>query len=209
MSSTGAQPTVYVLEDDQDVQSTLVKMLSSVGIGVEAFRTVGEFLERYDPEEPGCLVLDMRLPDRSGLDLLEQLRDQSQPVTAILITAHGDAASAVRAMKAGVFDFIEKPFNSQLLLGRIQQAIAADAENRRARRHRDELRERLATLRPRETEVLRLVIEGYSTKQIAHALKITQKTAENYRANILEKMGAVNTAELVRLVMIAQDDGPP
>lgn len=202
-----AAPTVFVVDDDPALRDSLNFLIRSVGLPVETFGSANEFLAACDPARSGCLLVDIRMPGVSGLELLERLRGRGVDTPAIVITAHGDVPAAVRAMKAGAVDFLEKPFNDQLLLDAIHRALEADARERRARSKRDELSERIEELTPREREVMDLVVDGKSTKEIAQSLGLSTKTVETHRVRIMEKMQAGNIAELVRLALTVHPPG--
>jgi two-component system, LuxR family, response regulator FixJ len=201
-----AEPTVFVVDDDDGVRRGLSLLLSSVGLRVETFPGAQEFLQAFDPERTGCLVLDVRMPGMSGLELQERLKADHSDIPIIILTGHGDVQMAVRAVQAGAVDFIEKPFREQMLLDRIQQAMAQDAENRAQHARLAVSRDRLARLTQREREVLRLVVAGRHNKTIAEELGVTVKTIEFHRSKIMEKTKAVSVAELVRLVLETRAD---
>jgi FixJ family two-component response regulator len=199
-----SEPTVFVVDDDKAVRESLCWLIESVGLSVEAYGSAQAFLEAYDPDRPGCLVADVRLPGMSGLELQAKLAEQSGSLPVIIITGHADVPSAVRAMKIGAVDFIEKPFSDQMLLERIRHAVEMDAGSRRTRHERLDLVERLQRLTPREKQVMDLVVAGKANKQIAQDLGLSPKTVEVHRANVMLKMRAKNVAHLVRLVMSHQ-----
>ena len=198
------EPTVFIVDDDQAVARSLRWLIESVQLKVETFASAQAFLDGYATTKPGCLVLDVRMPGMSGIELQERLTVQRIRVPIIFITGHGDVQMAVRAVQAGAFDFIEKPFNDQDLLDRIQRAISFDSEQRA----RDSLRARLsallASLTPREREVLNLVVEGMSNKAVANTLGLSAKTVEVHRAKVMEKMHARSVADLVKMAMQKQ-----
>lgn len=193
-------PTVFVVDDDSAVRHSLRWLLESAGLAVETFETAKAFLQSYQPKRPGCLVLDVRMPGMSGLDLQDQLQTQHITAPIIIITGQGDVSMAVRALKAGAVDFIEKPFSEQLLLDRIHQAIALDAKNRNIHAQQVTIQARIASLTPREREVMKYVVAGKANKQIAALLERSQKTIEIHRANVMRKMEVGSLAELVRIV---------
>jgi FixJ family two-component response regulator len=194
-----ADPTVFVVDDDAAVRESLCWLVESAGLNAESYATAQEFLEAYDPRQPGCLVLDVRMPGLSGLDLQEQLAAQGIMLPVIIITGHGEVPMAVRAMKGGAIDFIEKPFSDQLLLDRAREAIAQDAHNRVEQARRAEVAARLALLTPREREVMEMVVSGKANKQVGASLGISQKTVEAHRAQVMRKTRADSLAELVQL----------
>ncbi|MBE7417858.1 MAG: response regulator transcription factor [Ideonella sp.] len=201
-------PTVFVVDDDQAVQRSLRWLIESVRLPVQTFASAQEFLGCYDAELPGCLLLDVRMPGMSGLDLQQHLAARHRHhLPLIFVTGHGDVQMAVRAVQTGAFDFIEKPFNDQDLLDRVQRAIAHDAARRdRDNQHR-ELRERFDALTAREREVLDLVVQGQSNKAVAHALGLSAKTVEFHRAKVMEKLHARSLADLVKLAMVHAGEG--
>ena len=198
------EPTVFVVDDDAQVRESLCWLIKSVGLEVESYASAREFLDRYDREEPGCLILDLRMPGMGGLQLQQQLTAQGVIIPIIMISAYGDVPAAVQAMKAGAVDFIEKPFTDQLLLERVHQAIERDAQYRRQRRQRADFDARFALLTPRQREVLEMVVAGSATKQIAFQLGISPRTVEVHRSHIMETMQADSVADLVRFVMQAE-----
>lgn len=192
---------VFVIDDDPAVRTSLSWLIKSVGFEVEAFATADEFFSRIRDVRPGCVVLDIRMPGRNGLELLEALRDDPARPPVIVVTGFGDVPMAVRAMKLGAVDFLEKPFNDQALLERIRLAVAQDARRRKELRDHEDILKRLATLTPRERQVLDLVIEGQATKQIAQTLSLSPKTVEVHRSHIMRKMKTEGLAQLVRLTV--------
>jgi RNA polymerase sigma factor (sigma-70 family) len=196
-----SEPTVFIVDDDQAVARSLRWLIETVRLGVETFASAQAFLDDYESSKPGCLVLDVRMPGISGLELQERLAARRINVPIIFITGHGDVQMAVRALQAGAFDFVEKPFNDQDLLDRIQKALAFDAERRCKEAQRAQLRALFASLTPREHEVLRLVVEGMSNKSIANTLGLSAKTVEVHRAKVMEKMHARSISDLVKMAM--------
>lgn len=192
---------VYIVDDDEAVRGSLRLLLKSVGLTPNAMGSAREFLTKYDPLQPGCLVLDVRMPEMSGLELQEQLNLQGAIIPVIFITGHGDVPMAVEAMQAGAFDFLQKPFRDQDLIDRIQRALEKDRSNRSALTERNTIRERLESLTPREREVLTMVTAGKANKVMASDLGVSQRTVEIHRARVMEKMGATSLAQLVRMVM--------
>jgi len=195
--------TVFVVDDDQAMRKSLKWLIESVGMQVESYASADEFIRNYYPGRSGCLLLDVRMPGMSGLDLQEQFIRQNIKIPIIIITGHGDVPMAVRAMKAGAVDFIEKPFNDEFLLDSIRKALALDVQQRTFQAQRAEIATRLAHLTPREHEVMEMVTNGKSNKEIANQLGVSTKTVEAHRARVMEKMEASSLAELVRLVMAA------
>lgn len=192
--------TVFVVDDDEAMRESLLWLLKSVGLPAVGHPSAEAFLAALDPDRPGCLVLDVRMPGMSGLELQERLVAMGAALPVIIITGHGDIPMAVRAMKAGAVDFLEKPFNNQQLLERITAALRSGDAAHAERRRRDALRERLASLSPRERAVALLVAAGKQNKVIAFDLGISQKTVEIHRHNAMEKMRAAGAAELGRML---------
>lgn len=203
------EPTVFVVDDDDALRESLQWLIKPMGVNVECYGTAKAFLEAYDSSRPGCLVLDVRMPGLGGLDLQEQLTARGIVLPVIIITGHGEVPMAVRAMKSGAIDFLEKPFSDQVLLDRIRDAIAQDTRKRREQARRAEVMARLALLTRREREVMEMVVVGMANKQIAAALHISQKTVEAHRARVMDKMQADSVAELVRLAQAAEDELDP
>ena len=194
-------PTVLLVEDDQEMRESIEWMLQKEGISVEAYSTPQALLDCYDPNRPGCLVLDLKLPGMSGVELWNELERIGGRHPFIVISGHGDVSNAVEAMRTGAIDFIQKPFSRQAFLTRVRQAIDCDAENRKQREKQCALRKRLQSLTPREREVLDLVVDGELTKNIARKLGIRPKTVEVHRSHITSKLGVDSTAQLVRIVV--------
>ncbi|KPJ82650.1 MAG: histidine kinase [Gammaproteobacteria bacterium SG8_30] len=199
--------TVFVVDDDEAVRTSLRLLLKSVGLPVETFASAQEFLDQFDPDRAGCLVLDIRMPGMSGLELQQHLNDRHSIMPVVFITGHGDVPMAVEAMQAGAVDFIQKPFRDQDLIDRINRALEKDREMRGELRERDEIRRRMSQLTPREREVLELVTQGKANKVIAGDLNVSQRTVEIHRARVMEKMGASSLAHLVRMVIEAHREG--
>jgi len=193
--------TVFVVDDDDAVRDSLRMLLKSAGVHAEACASAQEFLSSYDASQPGCLVLDVRMPGMSGLEMHHELNLRGVTMPVIFITGHGDIPMAVEAMLPGAFDFLQKPFRDQELLDRVQRALIRDTDNRARLRHTDRIRERLASLSPREREVLDLVTQGKANKMVAGDLGVSQRTVEIHRAHVMQKMEAGSLAELVRMMM--------
>ncbi|HYA44769.1 MAG TPA: response regulator transcription factor [Acidimicrobiales bacterium] len=201
-------PVVFIVDDDEAVRSSLRLLLKSVGLVPTALGSAREFLQKYDPTQPGCLVLDVRMPEMSGLELQEQLNLMGAVIPVIFITGHGDVPMAVEAMQAGAFDFLQKPFRDQDLIDRIQRALEKDRTNRALLQERAVIRQRLESLTPREREVLDMVTSGKPNKIMASDLGVSQRTVEIHRARVMEKMGATSLAQLVRMVMDLDEKTP-
>ena len=193
------QATVHVIDDDPSVRAGLARLLKSVGLTVKVFASATEFLDQAAQEEPGCLIVDLRMPAMSGLELQEQLKSRHQDLPIIFLTAYATVPASVRAMKHGALDFLEKPVDDQVLLDAVSQAIERDRENRLKRAEAKAVQDRLSSLTPREYEVLTLIITGRLNKQVAYELGTTEKTIKVHRARILEKMNCDSLAQLVRL----------
>lgn len=199
------EPTVFIVDDDASVRDSLEYLFQSVGLRAEKFASAAEFLGSYDPGSPGCLVLDVRMPGMSGLELQEELAARASTLPIIFVTAHGDVPMAVRAVKDGAVDFLIKPFRDQELLDKVQQAVQQDAQTREQLENRGEIVERIASLTPREREVMHMVVDGKANKVIAIDLGISQRTVEIHRARVMEKMQATSVAQLVQLVLRARE----
>jgi len=193
--------TVVVVDDDEAVRASLQLLMKSVGLAVETHGSAAEFLAAYHQAQPGCLVLDVRMPGISGLELQEQLNLKGAIIPVIFVTGHGDVPMAVEAMQHGAFDFLQKPFRDQDLLDRIQRALARDRENRVQLLQKDLIRSRLESLTPREREVLQLMTRGRPNKLMAADLGLSQRTIEIHRARVMEKMHASSLAQLVRMTL--------
>src|SRR6266404_2195920 len=194
-----AKPTVVVIDDDEEIREGLQGLLGSVGLRVELFASVQEFLESTRPDRPGCLVLDVRLPGRSGLDFNDDLASANVQMPVIFISGHADIPMSVRAMKAGAVEFLTKPVRHQDLLDAIQRALDQDRSRREDDKAVAELRASLDTLTPREREVMVLVVAGLPNKQIAHEIELTEATVKVYRRQVMRKMRTRSLAELVRM----------
>jgi two-component system response regulator FixJ len=204
-----SDPTVFVVDDDPAVRDSLRWLLQSVGLPVKTHATAEEFLASYDPSAPGCLVLDLRMPGMGGLNLQEELAARRMTLPVIMITGHAEVPAAVRAMKTGAIDFIEKPFSDELLLDRIRRAIQADLQAREAQAQHAEVARRYGLLTPRERQVMACVVAGKANKVIAAELGLSVKTVEVHRANVMHKMAVDSIAELVRLALLISPDSRP
>ncbi len=197
------KPIVYVVDDDPSVRRSLRRLMDSIGLTARLFGGAEEFLAGYDREQPGCLVLDVRMPGSSGLELQDELAARSIEVPIIFITGHADVPMSVRAMKAGAIEFLQKPFSEQALLDAVYNAIAKDAARRKEREAREDADGRVKDLTTRELEVLRLVIAGKPNKAIATELGISEATVKVHRGRVMEKTGVESVAELVVLAQRA------
>jgi len=192
-------PKVFVVDDDSSVRRALERLLKSVGLDVESFSTAREFLSRERHEGPNCVVLDVRMPGLSGLDLQQELAKVDHSLPIIFITGHGNIPMSVRAMKAGAVDFLEKPFDDQNLIDLIQNAIEQDRQTKGERVQKREIQKRFESLTSREREVFTHVVAGLLNKQIAFKLGISEKTIKVHRGRVMEKMEAESLADLVRM----------
>jgi RNA polymerase sigma factor (sigma-70 family) len=203
-----AEPLVFIVDDDAAVRRSVERLIRSVGLNVESFASADEFLRREPPEGPACVVLDVRMPGLSGLDLQEKLAAADLAIPIIFMTGHGTVPMSVRAMKAGAVDFLQKPFDDQDLLDAVHQALERDRQARLADEQLQNVRQRMETLTPREREVFALVVSGMLNKQIAAELGTSEKTIKVHRARVMQKMHADSLADLVRLAEKA-GVGPP
>jgi len=195
---------VFIVDDDEAVRESLHWLVESVGLPVKTFATGMEFLDSDAPGQAGCVILDIRMPGMSGIDVFEELKVRQVDIPVIFLTGHGDVHLAVRAMKSGAFDFVEKPFNDQLLLDLVQKAIRQDSSNTSARIQLKSIRDKLDNLTERERQVLDGVVGGESNKIIAGKLSLSEKTIEFHRAKMMEKMKAATLADLIKMVTILE-----
>ena len=196
-----ATPTVFVVDDDEGVRDSLRFLLKSVGLATKVLGSAAEFLASHDANQPGCLLLDVRMPAMSGLELQQQLNLRGDMIPVIFITGHGDVPMAVEAMQHGAFDFLQKPFRDQDLIDRLQRALAKDAHNRSELKLRTQILSRFDALTPREHEVMALMVRGMPNKIMAAELGVSQRTVEIHRARVMEKTAAGSLAHLVRMYM--------
>lgn len=196
--------TVFIVDDDEEVRSALKFLMESIGLAAEVYDSAQGYLEAFDPSRPGCLVLDVRMKGMSGLQLQEELSNQPIHPPIIIITGHGDVPMAVRAVQAGASDFIEKPFNEQVLLESIHRAIEEDAEGRGKAMQIAEIQEKMNRLTTREHEIMEMVVAGKRNKVIAYDLGISQSTVEAHRAKVMEKMEARSLSDLMRMTLSLQ-----
>ena len=194
-------PVVMVVDDDSGVRNAMRILLKSVGIEATLYASAQEFLASYQPAQPGCLVLDIRMPGMSGLELQQQLNLRGAVIPVIFMTGHGDIPMAVEAMQHGAFDFLQKPFRDQDLLDRIQRAVVKDQQLRASLGEHARIRSHLATLTAREREVLDLMARGKQNKAIAQDLGVSPRTVEIHRSRVMEKMQVTSVAELVRMLL--------
>jgi FixJ family two-component response regulator len=199
------EPYVFVIDDDQAVRDSLSLLLKSMGQKARLFDSAQAFLDQFTPDMNGCIVLDIRMPGMSGMELQQRLKSMRCTIPVIFVTGHGDVPMAVEAMLHGAFDFIQKPFRDQELLDRINQALNWDTEHRSEEERRRQVQERYASLTPREREVLDCVVRGLANKVIAMDLDLSQRTVEIHRARVMEKMGARSLADLVRMSLLINE----
>ncbi len=199
------EATVFVVDDDPAIRKSLRWLIESVGLKVQTHELASEFLESYSPEIPGCLVLDIRIPGMSGLELQEKLRERGYDIPVIIVSGYGDVPMAVRAMKAGAIDFLEKPVSDQVLLDYIQKGIETDIKNKQNRIQNQDLMERKELLTRREREVMEYVVAGFSSREIAGTLNVSFKTVEAHRAKIMKKMQARSVPKLIQMDLQIKD----
>ncbi|MFM0211216.1 response regulator [Paraburkholderia sediminicola] len=204
-SAPSLAPIVYIVDDDNGMRTSLAWLLESVGVKSAGFASANEFLNAFDPSVPACLVLDVRMPEQSGFDVQAELNRQGATLPIIFVSGHGDIPMSVRALQNGAIDFVEKPYNSQQMLDRVQRALKLAMQRHAANQKQRELKKRLESLTAREKEVLRGVIDGKGSKRIASDLSISVKTVDVHRASIKDKLGAASIAMLVRDVMAVWD----
>ncbi len=192
-------PTVSVVDDDEQVRESLAALIQSMDLDVECYASGREFLDNYTHSRPGCIVLDLRMPQLSGLEVIDVLLERSVHVPIIMISGHGDIPAAVSAMKAGAIDFLEKPYRGAALMESVRRAIELDVRNRRTEAERGQLLERYATLTPEEQEVLRLTVEGKPDKALVAKLDLSLRTIQLRRASVMRKLNAHSRAELIRM----------
>lgn len=194
-------PIIFVVDDDEAVRLSTEMLIRSMGLRVETFDSATEFLEDFDPQQPGCVILDIRMPGMSGLELQDHLNEMKASIPIIFVTGHGDVPMAVAAMKAGAIDFIQKPFRDQELIDRVHAALDEDREKRQEAAAQGEINERIKTLTSREFEVMGLVVDGKPNKAIAFDLGLSPRTVEIHRARVMQKMAAGSLADLVRMAL--------
>ncbi|PWQ93801.1 response regulator transcription factor [Leucothrix arctica] len=192
---------VYIVDDDESVRDSLTDLMDSVGLKNESFASCQDFLTRYEPGQQGCLLLDIRMPMMSGLELQEELNKRNTSLAIIFITGHGDITMAVKAMSDGAQDFVQKPFRDQDLLDRINHTLGKCSKGYELQQERQIIQQHLLELTSRESEVMRMVIDGKANKVIAIDLGLSQRTVEAHRAKVMDKLGARSLADLVRIVI--------
>lgn len=200
-NGAGVMPqTVFIVDDDDAVREALAALLGSIDLHAESYESGTSFLDAYSPERSGCLLLDVRMRGLGGIELQQVMNQLNYDIPIIFITGHGDVALAVHAMRAGAFDFVEKPFRDQYLLERVNQALQLDLDRRRGRAERAVLHDQLSRLTPREREVMERVVRGQSNKVIAIELGLSERTVEIHRAKMMAKAGARSLAELISML---------
>ncbi len=204
MDRATAEPTVFVVDDNLGVRRSLRSLIESAGLRTETYASGEDFLRAFDAGRPGCLVLDVRLRSGSGLDLQEELRRRGATLPIIVMTGYGTVPVSVRALKGGAVDFLEKPVRPKVLLDRIHQALGIDRNAREAAARHAAVTARIASLTPREHQIMELVVAGKSSKEIAAELRLSVRTVEGHRRRVLEKMGVSSAAYLVRTVLSAR-----
>ena len=201
MNEALRRPSVFIVDDEESVRNSLRFLLESIRLPVETFDSAEAFLSSYEAVRPGCLVLDVRMPGLGGPELMDLLKERGLRIPILFLSAHGDVPLAVRAMKAGAVDFLQKPYNNQIFLERVRQALRIDEDARREGQRDDVVASKLAALSPRERLVLARVIAGDTNKVIARVLGISHKTVETHRGRLMHKMGADSFASLMHLVL--------
>ena len=198
---TSLEPIVYIVDDDDGIRDALSRLLETQGLSPKAFASAEEFLGICDPPMRGCLLLDVRMPKMSGLDLQRCLLERNIALPIIFLTGYGDISMSSRAFRGGAVDFLEKPFDNQALIDRVKEALERDAQQWHHRMRRAQLSVRFSRLSPREKEVLKLISAGYTSKQTAKALAISNRTVDVYRAHLMQKMDAESLADLISMVL--------
>lgn len=200
-------PIVYIVDDDEGLRALLQALATSMGVTARAFPSASKFLEQYNPRQPGCLVLDIFMPGMSGLELQDELNRRGAVIPVIFITGHADVASAVAAVRHGAFNYLQKPFSNPELVANVRQALEIDRRNRELLAQQEVIRDRIASLTPREREVLELIVRGLASKVMAEEMGLSQRTVELHRSRVMGKMGASSIAQLVRMFMDSQRGG--
>jgi FixJ family two-component response regulator len=203
MSTSHSNPTVYIVDDDPAVCRSTAMMLQAHGMESKSFGTADEFLRGFEPALPGCLLLDLRMPGMTGEELLRSLRQGGVNIPVVIVTGHGDVPAAVRTMRLGLVDFLQKPVDHDMLISTVRQALAQDASRRVEEAGRREEQERINRLTPRERELMGFLAKGQTSKEIAAALGVSVKTVDNHRAHLLSKLSASNVAELAAIAVRA------
>lgn len=203
----GRQPAVFIVDDEEAVRDSIGLLLRSVGLVSRIFTDAKAFLDSYHPEEPGCLVLDIRMPRMSGMELQQELNRRGWGIPVIFMTGHGDVPMAVEAMRAGAVDFLQKPFKDDELIRRVQKALEQDAKLREQLSSLEQLRSRYDSLTPREREIAERLAAGDANKAVAIDLGLSERTVELHRAHIMQKMGARGLAQLVQMLFQLRSEG--
>lgn len=205
MTTDSALPVVFVVDDDEAVRTAIALLMRSVSLRVETFHSAAAFLDAFDASRAGCLVLDLRMPGMSGLELQRALAARGSRLPIVFVTGHGDVPDAVQALQAGAMDFIQKPFRDHELLERVQRALEVSVTRRDDEADRETLRQRVERLTPREREVMDRVVSGQANKAVAMDLGVSERTVEIHRSRVMSKMEACSLAELVRMVLRVED----
>jgi two-component system response regulator FixJ len=203
---TTSAATVFIVDDDDAVRDSLGLLMKSAGLRAEAYESAESFLAAFDPARFGCLVLDIRMPGMSGIELQRELTQRGSALPIIFITAHGDIPMAVETVRQGAMDFVQKPFDDTELVAKVQWALADSMERHEEEKERVDIRHREASLTAREREVMAQVVDGKANKVIASDLGVSQRTVEIHRARVMEKMQAGSLAQLVRMVLVAESE---
>lgn len=198
------EPVVHVIDDDEAARMSLAFLLHCADLSAQSYESATDFLKAVPTMEHGCIITDVRMPEMNGLELIDRLKKLGVPDPVIVITGHADVPLAIQAMKAGVADFLEKPFDDNMILSAVRAALARETDLNHAKAERDRIVALLETLSQRESEVLERLVEGRANKVIAFDLDISARTVEVYRANVMTKMKAGSLSELVRMAMIAK-----
>lgn len=201
MSFEQGSAVVYLVDDEFAIRDSLTLLIESSGFNIQSFASALEFLDSYDSERPGCLLLDVRMPAMSGLELQKELNERGISIPIIFISGHAEVADSAKAFRAGAIDFLEKPFDNSILLERIEEGINKDIYARSQQSLKHQVQQRLEQLTPREIEVLRLIVSSHSNKESAKILKVSNRTIDAHRARIMEKLQADNLAELMKIAM--------
>lgn len=201
MSFEQGSAVVYLVDDEFAIRDSLTLLIESSGFNIQSFASALEFLDSYDSERPGCLLLDVRMPAMSGLELQKELNERGIGIPIIFISGHAEVADSAKAFRAGAIDFLEKPFDNSILLERIEEGINKDIYARSQQSLKHQVQQRLEQLTPREIEVLRLIVSSHSNKESAKILKVSNRTIDAHRARIMEKLQADNLAELMKIAM--------
>ncbi|MGJ0485515.1 MAG: response regulator transcription factor [Methylomicrobium sp.] len=201
MSFEQSSAVVYLVDDEFAIRDSLTLLIESAGFTVQSFASALEFLDNYDSERPGCLLLDVRMPAMSGLELQKELNERGISIPIIFISGHAEVADSAKAFRAGAIDFLEKPFENSVLLERIEEGINKDIYARSQQSLKHEIQQRLEQLTPREMEVLRLIVSSHSNKESAKILKVSNRTIDAHRARIMDKLQVDSLAELMKIAM--------